>query len=374
MKWTLLHKTPMRFFRHFLAHLLLALCAIGVPGQAVDSGQKNEAAKEGKAWQGKLDGTPLTQKRLEELLAAHKAWVQTVNKRLKEERKEAIPQLRGVLASDPALDREADEGRLILRKASLGEVHLKGANLWGAYLEGVLYEAKLGALPDIVSLKSAEHLETMRFEESPHALEELRQAFKQAGMRQQEREITYAIKRSEQQNAWKDGNYIESLFNFIVFDLPVGYGLYPVRALWILAALILVFALFYGWAIKMPSQSHSIYRLWPEGRIEVAENGAEVANDAKTEQLDARGWRVVTYALYFSLLSAFHIGWRELNVGNWITRLQRHPYTLQATGWIRTVSGLQSLISVYLLAMWVLTYFGRGLLNKFIPLMRFVDR
>jgi hypothetical protein len=35
-------------------------------------------------------------------------------------------------------------------------------------------------------------------------------------------------------------------------------------------------------------------------------------------------------------------------------------YTLSATGWVRAVSGLQSLVSVYLLALWALTYFGRS--------------
>ena len=64
-------------------------------------------------------------------------------------------------------------------------------------------------------------------------------------------------------------------------------------------------------------------------------------------------------SLYFSLLSAFHLGWRELNVGSWIARLQTREYTLRARGWVRTVSGLQALISVYLLALAVLSYFGR---------------
>jgi hypothetical protein len=72
-----------------------------------------------------------------------------------------------------------------------------------------------------------------------------------------------------------------------------------------------------------------------------------------------RWFRVIRIALYFSMLSAFSIGWRELNVGNWITRLQRREYFLRSTGWVRTVSGIQSLSSVYLLALWVLTYFGR---------------
>ena len=72
-----------------------------------------------------------------------------------------------------------------------------------------------------------------------------------------------------------------------------------------------------------------------------------------------RELRLFRTSLYFSLLSAFPLGWRELNVGTWIARVQPREYTLRATGWVRTVSGIQSLLSVYLLALWVLTYFGR---------------
>jgi hypothetical protein len=78
------------------------------------------------------------------------------------------------------------------------------------------------------------------------------------------------------------------------------------------------------------------------------------------ERLRPQGWwERLLCALQFSLLSAFHIGWRELNVGNWISRLQREEYILHATRWVRVVAGVQSLLSVYLLAIWVLTYFGR---------------
>ena len=35
-------------------------------------------------------------------------------------------------------------------------------------------------------------------------------------------------------------------------------------------------------------------------------------------------------------------------------------YTLQPEGWVCTVSGLQSLLSVFLFAVWALTYFGRS--------------
>jgi hypothetical protein len=65
-------------------------------------------------------------------------------------------------------------------------------------------------------------------------------------------------------------------------------------------------------------------------------------------------------ALKALLLSAFHVGFRDFSVGTWLRRVHPRQFTLEATDWVRTVSGLQSLLSLYLLAMWVLTYFSRS--------------
>ena len=78
------------------------------------------------------------------------------------------------------------------------------------------------------------------------------------------------------------------------------------------------------------------------------------------ERLSLRGsWAALGRGLHFSLLSAFHLGFRDLNVGNWLARVQTRESGLQALGWVRAMAGLQSLLSLYLLAIWVLTYFGR---------------
>ena len=71
------------------------------------------------------------------------------------------------------------------------------------------------------------------------------------------------------------------------------------------------------------------------------------------------GLLALLWSLYFSLLSAFLIGWRDLNVASWIARVHPGDYSLRASGWVKTLSGVQSVISVYLLAIWALTYFGR---------------
>jgi hypothetical protein len=65
------------------------------------------------------------------------------------------------------------------------------------------------------------------------------------------------------------------------------------------------------------------------------------------------------WAAYFSLLSAFQIGYKEFSIGAWLGRAQSRNFSLEGTGWVRSLAGIQSLISVYLLAMWLLTYFGR---------------
>jgi hypothetical protein len=68
---------------------------------------------------------------------------------------------------------------------------------------------------------------------------------------------------------------------------------------------------------------------------------------------------VVGFSLYFSIVSAFHIGWKELNTGSWIARLQTDEYTFRAIGWVRSIAGIQSLLSMFLLVMWILTWLGR---------------
>jgi hypothetical protein len=134
--------------------------------------------------------------------------------------------------------------------------------------------------------------------------------------------------------------------------------------LWGLVGLIPIFALPYWLAIKNGNSRNGIWMILPEDRL-ASRGGKKKAvlirpHVAKTwREWLVNEYRMLRTGLYFSLLSAFHLGWRELNVGTWIARMQPREYVLRATGWVRTVSGIQSLLSVYLLALWVLTYFGR---------------
>jgi hypothetical protein len=71
-------------------------------------------------------------------------------------------------------------------------------------------------------------------------------------------------------------------------------------------------------------------------------------------------WEVTALgtAFLFSLMSVFNIGFREFNFGRWIRMLQPREFDIRARGWMRTVSGIQSLIGVALVALSLLSYFG----------------
>src|SRR5437867_3433158 len=76
-------------------------------------------------------------------------------------------------------------------------------------------------------------------------------------------------------------------------------------------------------------------------------------------QFFRREFLLLRTSMFFSLMSAFNIGFRDINFGRWLRLLTRQEFDIKAVGWARVIAGWQSLISVYLIALWVLTFFGR---------------
>src|SRR3712207_5533383 len=99
------------------------------------------------------------------------------------------------------------------------------------------------------------------------------------------------------------------------------------------------FALIYGVAFAI--NKADIYNVRPAGRLE-PEVGIVLGSDIA--RLEPKGfYEVVKDSLYFSLLSAFNLGWQWLDVSSWIARLQPRECTLRAVGRLRVVAGVQSL-------------------------------
>jgi uncharacterized protein YjbI with pentapeptide repeats len=243
-----------------------------------------------------------------------------------------------------------------LKNANLTSAHLTGAFLKGADLQGVIYECEPGTLPNIASIAQANGLSQMKYDKLPNSLVELRNEFKKYGLHTQKNEITYALKRIEyEKTIITKGDYTKKamvIFGKIFLERLCKWGMEPEKPLVILFASIGLFVIPYTVSILIRDKNNGIWKVWLPERVY-----KDLGSDTP-ELLVRRGRNALKYAFYFSVLSAFNIGWHDLNVGGWLARLQAQEFSLRATGWVRCVSGFQSLLSVYLLVLWFLTNFA----------------
>ena len=219
---------------------------------------------------------------------------------------------------------------------------------------------------------------------NPTGAVQLRELLRDVGLRSQERELTFAIEhdmalqlrrscppirwlvRGLSYNSWGKCNpvdWIHGVARYLLFEVTTEWGHAPGRALLILLGLIVVMTPIYTIPIRFghssSGRSHGIFRIWPQERLVFETGEITAATQIRVERLQRNTFSALIWGLYFSVVSSFHIGWRDLNLGTWITRMQLSEYGLRAHGWVRCASGAQSLVCVYLVAVWALTYFGR---------------
>jgi uncharacterized protein YjbI with pentapeptide repeats len=269
-----------------------------------------------------------------------------------------------------------------LNQAGLEKAELRGANLRGADLSNAVVTEAILAFTDLsdanyspvskppnLFVAGIRGLDTVAFRPGQEVgLIQLRELLQKGGHRELERQATYAIERgstkyaiSEWRNSWRLA--LEGIFRRVAFDWTTAYGMKPGRALMLIVAVWLALIPIYAWVIwrqSYPARPRwGIYRVWPRERIEITDDGPTLDMSARVERLCVPAPALFGWSAYFSLLSAFQLGFREFSVGTWIARAQPRSFSLDSSGWVRTISGIQSLVSLCLLALWVLTYFGR---------------
>ena len=245
-----------------------------------------------------------------------------------------------------------------MSRANLSDANLDNADLSGAFLDGTLYEPKSN--PQISGIARAKNLESVTYDKNSGPLYQLRQQFQDNGFREAERKIIYALNRRRAELATP----IERWFKTIAFDWTCQYGMSPGRALRIWVYVFLFCCVIYATFIHLSGKS-GLYRIDKTQKNESPEEQIQpwqISVDPwwlRPARFVASESRVIYWAVFFSLMSAFNIGFRDINFGRWLRLLPRTEFELKAKGWMRTVAGFQSLISVYLIALWVLSYFGR---------------
>lgn len=244
---------------------------------------------------------------------------------------------------------KADLSSTNLRSTNLSRAKLIGTDFKNAQAEFTIFSDSIFEPLSVAGMNflGAKGFSTITFNDS-RRVDELRKMAKESGMRNEERSLTSALHKYRLKSKLPH----EQFFEFIWLGYLTDFGAEPWRSLNFLGISILIFTPLYVISLFIPGKD-GIYRICLPDRLQTDLNGCE------PERLYKPGVKALGYAFYFSILSAFSMGWRDLNIGNWIVRMQWKEYTLRSSGWVRTISGVQSLFSVYLLAVWLMTYFGR---------------
>jgi Pentapeptide repeats (8 copies) len=258
----------------------------------------------------------------------------------------------------------ADLSAANLSDSSLKHAYLVGTKLDHANVAGADFSEAViepGSVDGLAGLGSAKHLDTATFNASASGLIQLRKILGDQGFREQQREITYAINRKQ---ASLDPR-AERWFKRVAFDATCQYGMSPGRPLRLIFALWVAFSVFFYFAIHKAGWM----RLRVSARMGYKEKIRETAMWSRPgaavpgrQALFRRlrfEWRAIRGSLFFSSVNAFSIGYRDFSIGRWLSLLSPRQYEIRPYSWARSVAAAQSLLTVYLFALWLLTYFGQ---------------
>ncbi|MBR1177116.1 pentapeptide repeat-containing protein [Bradyrhizobium sp. KB893862 SZCCT0404] len=264
-----------------------------------------------------------------------------------------------------------------LSQAICYQCNLTDANLGRTNLDQFVFEP--AQLPPSEQIARVVYLDRVRFVGNPSALFKLKSDLRSNGFITAGKSIIAAINRSIDGAAIRehpslDGVRIATSIRRFFFDLTSGYGSNLGRPFSILGAILIASSIYYWLVLRFASRLSAnaifINRSRPPKRAlakydpwaisSVARLPIQYPRTASVSLSRLRSeLRLAYLALLFSFFSAVRIGFREINLGTWIGYLQRREFAFYATGWPRMVAGFQSLSSIYLIAIAVLSFFTK---------------
>jgi uncharacterized protein YjbI with pentapeptide repeats len=261
-----------------------------------------------------------------------------------------------------------------LSDSRLEETDLSSADLTNAQLWNAEFEPKV--VPSASGIARAEGLSTLRWNPVPkqtaklpfwkkflqwfgdrratgnrNPMQDMRKTLHDAGYVEAEGQVNLAYHRMEQQ-WWQE----------VLFDWTCEWGSNWKRPLGLVVWLGFGFSFVY-WVLVRFTRSNRLYLVRTIGKKDQRRRIGWRDPSRRPNRIPWRRrmrWEVRLYltALLFSFTSVLNLGVQGLNFGRWVRLVYQRDFELQARGWIRTVAGIQSLASVALLALAVVSYLG----------------
>jgi len=205
------------------------------------------------------------------------------------------------------------------------------------------------SLPDVNYLATATGLDELYYKYKPGPLFNLKKAFENKGFNLASLKVNTAIRRSENQ----ENNLFSKTLNYIFLDLTYEYGSNLSRPFFIYLISIFVFGCCYWFFCGMDELSYILVNEMPLGPGKyykmsfVPDNNFNLKNE----------WLFFKTAMLYSFTRSLRLGFGLFDFSKWIQMLQIKEKNFSETHYLKVLAGMQSLISIYLIFLWITASF-----------------
>ena len=228
-------------------------------------------------------------------------------------------------------------------------VELQNVDFRSSNLKGVVYEPAMH--PNTNNIAFAKNLDDLTCEASPQYLVELKDLLKKDGFVKAAKQVNAAIKRHSA-DSWEKW----------LFDYTCEYGSNPILPLMWILRIVLICALCNFITFTYKGKGGIAFR--SNISIQDAWNEKWQSTRIGFTKKEFKGlksiWVVVKYMLYaigVSFVFSTRFGFRDFSLANWVKRLFPFEFDIRSRGWIRVVHGIQSLLSIYMFFLFIVSYF-----------------
>lgn len=242
----------------------------------------------------------------------------------------------------------------LMASASFSNTTMDSVHFALTDVAGVCLEPRTISEYTMKHLADAVNLDELVYYYYSDKLSQLKRYFEDNGYPAQAKKVNCALRR-----------HGANLFETIAFDLTSEYGSNRYRPLSIICLLAVLFALLYFTLILRLGKSgmYVITTSAPDetGNVIKAAKSINCASFGSGRYLwiiPERLLKIAGYAVFFSLINTVNIGFRDVNFGRLLRLLLPVKLDFESFGWMRSAAGLQSVLGVYLIALWALSYFS----------------
>lgn len=247
-------------------------------------------------------------------------------------------------------------------RANVERSDLRGAIFHHADVTAMVYQPAKAPRPP--SLALSKNLNAVTYDDDPTSLYAAKTALKERGYLDAHKDVIAALRRSHPpEDSRAPGVLVARAtaarwVQSVLFDWTSEFGSNAFRPLLVIGCLWLACGITYGMAILKGGKG-GLFLVATGERIPKGKKPLHVLRIRRRQasrfgQLKA----AVSVGLFFSFRRTFHFGFKELDFGNWLKLLQAREFDIRAYGWPRMLSGAQSITSIYLLALSILSAFS----------------